>query len=227
MTDYHTHILPHMDDGSTSLRESLQLLRLEKAQGVDTVALTPHFYPWQEAPRDFLIRREKSLALLEAGLEPGLPQLLPGAETAFFEGISRSEELAGLRLAGTNLLLVEMPFGKWSSRELDELLRLRDRQDITVVLAHAERYLRFQPKALWPRLAREGIGLQANTDSFPRLRTRRAVRAMVNQGLVTHLGSDCHNLTARRPNWDSLPGKISEQFASLPHPIRISDPVSK
>ena len=44
MTDQHTHILPGMDDGSRSPEMSLELLRAEAAQGVDTVILTPHYY---------------------------------------------------------------------------------------------------------------------------------------------------------------------------------------
>ena len=43
MTDYHSHILPGMDDGSRSVEESLSLLREEVRQGIDTVVMTPHF----------------------------------------------------------------------------------------------------------------------------------------------------------------------------------------
>ena len=32
MTDFHTHILPRMDDGSGSVRESLEMLRQERLQ---------------------------------------------------------------------------------------------------------------------------------------------------------------------------------------------------
>ena len=44
MTDLHTHILPGIDDGAKSIEEALALLRAQANQGVDTVALTPHFY---------------------------------------------------------------------------------------------------------------------------------------------------------------------------------------
>ena len=45
MIDFHTHILPGMDDGCKSVAESLWMLRQEQQQGVDTVVLTPHYYP--------------------------------------------------------------------------------------------------------------------------------------------------------------------------------------
>ena len=57
MTDLHTHILPGMDDGSKNTDTSLMMLKSEYEQGVDTVALTPHFYRDMEKPREFLLRR--------------------------------------------------------------------------------------------------------------------------------------------------------------------------
>ena len=47
MIDFHTHILPGVDDGSKNLDESLQLLQMEQQQGIDIVVLTPHYYSSQ------------------------------------------------------------------------------------------------------------------------------------------------------------------------------------
>lgn len=44
MIDFHTHILPGIDDGAKSLEESLSLLKMEQEQGVDTIVLTPHYF---------------------------------------------------------------------------------------------------------------------------------------------------------------------------------------
>lgn len=208
MTDFHTHILPRMDDGSESVRESLEMLRLEARQGVDAVALTPHFYPWKERPREFLARREQSFRLLEPRLPGDCPEIALGAEVYFFEGISFSEEVPALRLEGTELLLVEMPFERWTERAVGELLRLRDREGIRPVLAHVDRYLRFQPRNLWRQLSREGIGMQANAEAFTLWQTRGYAMKMLEQGWITCLGSDCHDLVRRRPNWDLLPEKV-------------------
>ena len=60
MVDFHTHILPGIDDGSRQTEESLELLRLERASGVDTVVLTPHFYASQNSPEGFLERRARA-----------------------------------------------------------------------------------------------------------------------------------------------------------------------
>ena len=60
MIDFHTHILPGMDDGSKDVRESVSMLRLEGKRGIDTVCLTPHFYAEQNSPEQFLERRKRA-----------------------------------------------------------------------------------------------------------------------------------------------------------------------
>ena len=42
--DFHSHILPGVDDGAKSVDESIDMLLLEKEQGIDVVVATPHFY---------------------------------------------------------------------------------------------------------------------------------------------------------------------------------------
>ena len=40
MIDFHSHILPAMDDGSRNIEESLQMLRMLQEQGVERVIAT-------------------------------------------------------------------------------------------------------------------------------------------------------------------------------------------
>ena len=60
LIDFHTHILPRIDDGSGSSQESLELLAHEKEQGVDRIVFSPHFYAGKDSVENFLDRREKS-----------------------------------------------------------------------------------------------------------------------------------------------------------------------
>ena len=52
MIDFHTHILPKMDDGSRGTEESLRMLREESSQGISAVVLTPHYYAEKETPEE-------------------------------------------------------------------------------------------------------------------------------------------------------------------------------
>ena len=76
-TDFHSHILPGIDDGSDSLETSLAMLRMEAEQGISRVVATPHFYPRYDSPEHFLKRRAEAEAVLREAMrkEPGLPEL--------------------------------------------------------------------------------------------------------------------------------------------------------
>ncbi|MBQ8395535.1 MAG: capsular polysaccharide biosynthesis protein, partial [Oscillospiraceae bacterium] len=63
--DFHTHVLPKIDDGSSSLKESIGMLRLEAEQGIETVVATPHFYANHDSPEAFLERRKMAQERLE------------------------------------------------------------------------------------------------------------------------------------------------------------------
>ena len=61
MIDIHSHILPGMDDGSSSIEESLAMARESARQGVRLIAATPHFYATEENPHRFLARVSRTL----------------------------------------------------------------------------------------------------------------------------------------------------------------------
>ena len=72
MIDFHTHILPNMDDGAGSAEESAALLQMEAEQGVRHVFLTSHFYADEEEPSSFLRRRSAACKALQAASGEGL-----------------------------------------------------------------------------------------------------------------------------------------------------------
>lgn len=206
MIDFHTHILPGMDDGSKNVHESLQMLRMERQQGIKLAMLTPHYYSNQNSPEQFLRRRQRSWEALHASLEEGLPQLLLGAEVYYFEGITNLESISRLCIQGTRLLLLEMPFCSWEERVVQTVLALNGTDGIQIVLAHIERYLSFlgNSRAL-DLLRRGGILMQMNTSAFDGWFSARRASSMVQKEKVHFLGSDCHNTTLRKPDWERLP----------------------
>ena len=52
--DFHSHILPQMDDGAKSTDESIELLKALAEAKVEKVVLTPHFYRNDENIAAFL-----------------------------------------------------------------------------------------------------------------------------------------------------------------------------
>lgn len=216
MIDFHTHILPGMDDGSRDTAESLEMLRRSQAQGVDTVVLTPHFYARRESIADFCIRRQTAYeALRQAQDGETLPALFLGAEVRYFEGMTRADDLQKLCIG--SYLLVEMPFEPWSRRTVQEVQNLPAARGITPILAHIERYMALPH---WEEAVKEltagGCLLQMNAEAFlGPLRGRRA-RGLLRQGWADLLGSDCHNTTSRPPNLGEirrrLEGKTEDEI---------------
>lgn len=199
MTDVHCHILPHMDDGSQSVAESLAMLEISAAQGVSRIIATPHFYPTEEDPETFLKRRRLALEELRAVLRPGLPEVCMGAEACYFEGISRSDVPEVLRIERSKLLLLEMPFVQWTKRMLQEIREVQKRLGTTVLLAHVERYWRYQPKDVWDALLDADILCQCNADVFLHWRTRQKALQLLREKKIHLLGSDSHNMSRRPP----------------------------
>jgi len=211
MTDYHSHILPGMDDGSRSVEESLSLLREEVRQGIDTVVMTPHFYSGQNSPRRFLKRRFDSFQKLLPRLDRSCPRIILGAEVQFFPGISDCEDLSLLTIGQTKLLLLEMPFSRWDRQTVQETLLLGECRDVRVVLAHIDRYYTDQPVSLWRELSEAGILMQLNTSALDGTLDRLRYRKLIDGGSVHMLGSDCHNMTVRPPRWGRVTPDISER----------------
>ncbi len=208
MIDFHTHILPGIDDGSQDVEQSLAMLREEARLGVTTVVLTPHYRAEQRSPARFLEKRQRAYEELLPHLEEGLPRLLLGAEVHYFEGMTAVKELDALCVEGTDLLLLEMPMGRWSERMIATVLEL-NRTRFQVVMAHIERYLGLQPKSVFDRLLEGGVKFQVSVDFFGRWLDRRKALQMMERGQIAVLGSDCHNLTTRSPDWEKLPPKAA------------------
>ena len=217
--DFHSHILPGIDDGSPSVETSVALLRKEAEQGITHVVATPHFYPQKDTPERFLRRRAAAEAALREEMEkhPGLPRLSVGAEVYFFSGISNSEAISKLTIDGKRCVLIEMPLAPWSDmlyRELDGLYR---KQGLTPIIAHVDRYIsRFRTYGIPERLMELPVLVQANGEFFLKGSTASMALRMLKKGQIHLLGSDCHNLTSRAPDLGQALDRIQKRLGDAP-----------
>ena len=206
MIDFHAHLLPGIDDGSDSVATSMGMLQLWREQGIERICCTPHFYASSNTPERFLARRQKAYEqLMEAIREEdkdgsAYPELMLGAEVYFFDGMSSSKDLPSLCLEGTNLLLLEMPFSKWTDRMIREVSQLSSR-GLQPAAAHIERYFGFNSGRMIRRFMEEtGILIQCNAEFFLERRTARKALHLLKKEKIHFLGSDAHNLGSRSPN---------------------------
>lgn len=215
--DFHTHILPGMDDGSKSSEESLKMLHMEAEQKISRVVLTPHFYADKESLPRFLERRDRSLQRLKEAAEgqEGIPELLVGAEVRIFEGIGNAEFLPELVIGGTRCILIEMPMPPWSDSLLKELDRIRYKRNLVPIMAHIDRYITpFRTGGIPETFAKLPVLVQASGSFFINRRTRSLALKLLRENKIHLLGSDCHNLDVRVPNLQSAVRIIEDKMGT-------------
>jgi len=197
MIDIHTHILPHMDDGSGSCEETLDMLSAQKSQGVTTVAATPHFYADNEDPEEFLARRDRAYAEIE-GPQSDVDIIL-GAEVRYFNGCGRTKEMDGFKLQGTDFILLELPERHFVMNIIDDIMMLKSR-GMRPIIAHLNRCKVFDDEEFIDFCNDEGILIQLNTECIIDWRSRKRSIELISSERVQFLATDCHDLTYRKPN---------------------------
>lgn len=204
MIDFHSHILPKVDDGPDRISDSLTMLRRSFLQGVDLVVSTSHFYANEEYPKDFLQRRDLAFRTLQNAMlmSPEVyPQVILGAEVLYFPGISDAEEIGPLMIGSSKSILIEPPMTPWSDRMLDEIAQLGRNLDCTPVIAHVDRFmLMLHDQTLMDRVRQRDMWVQVNAEYFLNPKTMKAAIRSLKNGSIQLIGSDCHNLNSRPPN---------------------------
>ncbi len=201
--DFHAHILPGIDDGSPTPEESIEMIRLEQAAGVNKIILTPHFYPQQMFPSEFIEKRQEALDRLLSAIpaDMNIPQLIPGAEVLFMPGMSQWEQLDSLTIANTKYIMIEMPFSKWNDSAFFELKLIHDKRGLKPIIAHIERYLPVCfTHSFLKRISELPVLLQSNCEFIADQRTRRTALKLVKAKKIQLIGTDCHSAGWRAPN---------------------------
>jgi protein-tyrosine phosphatase len=145
-------------------------------------------------------------------LPENAPKIRLGAEVSYDSGISRLEGLNKLCIEGTQLLLLEMPFEKWTDHTLSEVRQLAMLGRLTVILAHIERYLDMQGEKIFEELQKYGVIMQVNSSFFNRVQTKRKALKLLANGRIHLIGSDTHNVALRPPTLDTAYNIIEKKF---------------
>jgi protein-tyrosine phosphatase len=220
--DLHTHLLPAVDDGSRSVERSLHVLARFAADGVTTVACTPHLRA-SALRRGLPSRHLAPLAALAALAPPGLA-LLHGWEILLDEP---GAELTAptLRLGDAPAVLVELPRGPSLPPNIaGELSRIR-RSGVLPVVAHPERYAGCTVDDV--RGWREaGAVVQGTADALGAPGTRGdAARRLLAAGALDLLASDNHGdargLAAARTLLDDAGAPDVAALLTLENPARV------
>lgn len=216
LVDVHSHVLPAVDDGATSLDEALHMLRIAQRDGIETIVATPHV-PTQSGVRlepGSIRRHAESLDQLarEQGIEI---RVLPGSELRLEPGLLRGLELDTLlSLNGGPYLLLELPLvGSWPSYVRPSIFELQ-LSGYLPILAHVERYpsVRRDPKIL-RELISSGVLMQVNSSSIAGTADERSARtslALLHARMVHVIASDAHSAGFRAPRIRRAIDRVAE-----------------
>lgn len=208
LIDFHSHILPCLDDGSQSVRQSMEMLDTSRKNGVTKIVATPHFYPNANEIDRFLKERDKSAEKLKPYL-PNDIKVYVGAEVGYFRGIGYSTEIKKLCISGTDFIVIEMPFEPWSESVVNDVVDIKVRQGLIPIIAHVERYFFMQNKETPKYLKENGLLFQCNVGFLINPKYKKLVNNYIEKGYVDLIGSDCHNTSDRKPDYSE---KVSSVF---------------
>lgn len=201
--DIHSHIVPKVDDGSQSIEESLDLLRLDREEGIQWAFATPHYGEENGyAPEKGQISAGFRY-LCEEVLKSGSPiKTILGTEWYCSDHIvERIRNQEAFPMGNSDWYMVE--FLEWGDQSEDAetmLRRLKMMKDngIKTILAHPERYKAIQKDwDLAKRICDLGVRLQVNAyDLFlnPKDATRNLAQWMATEELISFIGSDMHGV---------------------------------
>ncbi len=190
--DFHAHILPNADHGSSSVEESLKQLALASKFGVSRIFATSHFYPHTSSVDHYLAKRNEAYRRLKERLPAGSPEIRLGAEVLLCPNIGQIAGFDKLCISGTRTVLVELPFNDFSKAYI---LAVKDiiSKGYDVVLAHAERY----DEDTVEELIEIGAKVQVNASAIVSIFRNPVIDDWIDDGVVVAIGSDIHG-TAKK-----------------------------
>lgn len=216
LVETHCHILPSIDDGAKDVETSLEMIKKLQEQGAETIILTPHYYSDSLSLNDFLRRRDRAFNKLCNALPPGSPKLIPAAEVYMSDYLFGNEDIGRITIGDSEYALIEHSFTEtFSEKTHERLLNLYYEYGIKTILAHIERYpALISNKKLLDSYIEMGCLTQVNINSFfdtPK-HIRKRLFKYLKSGRIHLIGTDCHNLTTRPPEYENGINEIIKKF---------------
>lgn len=203
--DIHMHLIPEVDDGAWNLDMALTMVQMAYHQGVRKIFATPHSSAFIEDSGK--VGEQYSRLVEHAGvLYPDL-EILMGCEVLLTEHslehtMKELEEGRIPSMNGTDWVLVEFRQDV-DAQEVEKCIDRLKSRGWNPILAHAERY-RFASgdHVVLRRMTEIGCLIQVNAYSLDREERgwiRENARWMLEERLISFLGSDAHRTFHRPP----------------------------
>ena len=194
--DVHSHFIPGIDDGAKDMEDSINLLREFHNFGYKKVITTPHIMSdyYRNTPEIILSGLEKVRTALKNN---GIPLEIEAAAEYYADyEFDQLIEKKSVLTFGKNHVLFELSFIQQPENLQGTIFKLQT-NGYKPVLAHPERYNYWHNNfEIYEDLADKGVLLQLNINSLTGYyspETKRIAQMMIDRGIISLLGSDCHH----------------------------------
>ena len=196
--DYHSHILPGIDDGAADLNEALTLAKALKSWGFGRVYCTPHItHKFRNTPETIRAAFELlSESVQSAGIDIDLR--MSAEYRVIPETWPEVLEKNWLMPIEDKYILMEFPISKpykiGHLKPMEEFKKVLS-MGLIPILPHPERYFYLSHEDLMSYVD-AGVKIQCNYGSLagiygPEVKAR--VEKLISDGIVTFYGTDLHN----------------------------------
>ena len=190
MIDFHSHILPNIDDGSTSMEESIKLIKEAEQAGFTGIISTSHYlqnyYECDEEERKSLLDK----------LNVGTPNLYLGSEIYITtEIVELIEDKKASTINNTQYVLFELPMNSKPLFVKDVVYKLIE-SGYKPIIAHPERYSYVKEDIEFAKELKDmGALFQSNYGSVIGMygsSAKKTLKKLLKEDLISFLGSDVH-----------------------------------
>lgn len=196
MIDFHSHILPNIDDGSRNIDETYNMIKEAQRAGFDQILLTPHY-----TENHFETNREETEVWLDVVMQ-NLHEKNLDAELLLANEIFITDNIMNLLINGkastindTSYVLLELPLDTEPDNLYGVISNLQHNK-LVPIISHPERYLYIQKEPnLILDLIQQGVLMQVNYGSFIGQYGKKAqfiAEKLLENNMVHFLGTDAH-----------------------------------
>jgi tyrosine-protein phosphatase YwqE len=196
--DMHSHLLPGIDDGATSIEDSIQLILHLKEIGYRKFITTPHIF-WDMYRNTPAIIQEKLGILREELVRREIDVEIEAAAEYYcdehFENLIEQQQL--LTFGKKKYVLFEISFAAENVNLSRAIFNMR-LAGYSPILAHPERYdFWHRDFSRYESMIDKDVHLQLNINSLTGQYgpdTKRISERLIEKGMISFLGTDCHHL---------------------------------
>ncbi|MDY0209743.1 MAG: CpsB/CapC family capsule biosynthesis tyrosine phosphatase [Bacilli bacterium] len=199
MIDIHSHIIPFVDDGSSSFEQSLKMIDEAMKQGITDIICTPHYRKnvfsvnIEEIKKQFMMLKEQT--------QEKAIRLFLGQEIYCHKNEEVMELLHNgvvVTLNNSNFILLE--FSYLDKIDISEIAYVAVLKGYMPIIAHIERYHYLDLETV-KEIKNSGGFIQVNASSLvgkEGAKLKKFVFALLKEKLVDFVASDIHE---KRQNW--------------------------